>query len=81
MAIYVWLINLLDSKSKMTLKEISQAWSRSSLSFGEELPRSTFNYNRNAIREILGINIVYDKRAGSIPSNKTPYHQKLRKTG
>lgn len=63
MAIYVWLINLLDSKSKMTLKEISQAWSRSSLSFGEELPRSTFNYNRNAIREILGINIVYDKKS------------------
>ena len=63
MAIYVWLINLLDSKSKMTLKEISQAWSRSSLSFGEKLPRSTFNYNRNAIREILGINIVYDKKS------------------
>ena len=47
----------------MTLDEISRAWENSSLSYGKELARSTFNYCRNAIQETLGIAIVWDKKS------------------
>ena len=63
MATYVWLISLLNRRGKMTLDEISHAWENSSLSYGKELARSTFNYCRNAIQETLGIAIVWDKKS------------------
>ncbi len=46
----------------LTLSEFNSLWERSSLSMGHQMPRSTFNYNREAIEEIFGIEIQCHKK-------------------
>lgn len=46
----------------LSLNDFNRLWERCSLSQGREMPRSTFNYNREAIEELFGITIACDKR-------------------
>lgn len=57
---YIWLLNILLQRKKMTFKEIEKEWSRSSLGNNSPLPRSTFNDHKAAIEELFDIEIKCD---------------------
>ena len=60
---YVWLVDTIYRRGKITYEEISDLWSRSTLNEdGEELPLRTFHNHRQAIEEMFDINIECDKR-------------------
>jgi len=62
---YVWLVDTIYRKGKITFEEISDLWSRSTLNeTGEDLPRRTFHSHRQAIEEMFDIIIECDKRNG-----------------
>ena len=62
---YVWLVDTIYRKVKISYEEISDLWSRSSLNEkGDELPLRTFHNHKWAIEEMFDINIECDKRAG-----------------
>ncbi len=54
---YVWLLDLLLQKKKLTFEEISNLWERSCLGDGNPLPLRTFHQHKNAIEEMFGIEI------------------------
>lgn len=57
---YVWLINTLIQRRKLTFKEICELWDRSCLNDGKPLALRTFHQHREAIAELFGIEIVCD---------------------
>ena len=60
---YIWLLETLQARGRMTLKEIKDAWLRSSVNDeGKELPNRTFANHVAAIADIFGIDIVCDRR-------------------
>lgn len=59
---YIWMIETFRRCGRLTLNEFNSLWEQCSLSNGREMPRSTFNYNREAIEELFGITIACDKR-------------------
>ena len=60
---YIWLLETLQSHGRMTLKEIKDAWLRSSVNDeGKDLPNRTFANHVAAIADIFGIDIVCDRR-------------------
>jgi len=60
---YVWLVDVIYRKEKITFEEICNLWGRSSLNdTGEEFPLRTFHNHRKAIEEMFDINIECDKR-------------------
>jgi hypothetical protein len=62
---YVWLVDTIYRKEKITFDEISELWSRSTLNeHGEDFPLRTFHSHRQAIEEMFDINIECDKRGG-----------------
>ena len=63
---YVWLLDLVARHNGITYKNISHAWSRSSLNDlrGTPLPRRTFNNHIAAIKEMFDINIVCLRQGG-----------------
>ncbi|MDR1381313.1 MAG: WYL domain-containing protein [Tannerella sp.] len=62
---YVWLANTIDCAGEITFKEISDRWLRET-DEEEELPLRTFHNHRNAIEEILDINIECNKQKGFV---------------
>lgn len=55
---YIWLINTILEAGKITFKEISDKWDRSSLNYmGTVLSKRTFHNHRQAILTELGIDI------------------------
>lgn len=55
---YIWLINTILDAGKITFKEISDKWDRSSLNYkGTELSKRTFHNHRQAILTELGVDI------------------------
>ena len=66
---YVWLVDTIYRKVKISYEEISDLWSRSSLNEkGDELPLRTFHNHKLAIEEMFDINITCDTRAGYLYS-------------
>ena len=64
---YVWLVDTIYRKEKITFEEISDLWSRSPLNdTGEDFPIRTFHNHRQAIEEMFDINIECDKRNGYV---------------
>ena len=64
---YVWLVDTIYRREKITFEEISDLWSCSTLNdTGEDLPLRTFHYHRQAIEEMFYINIECDKRNGYV---------------
>ncbi|MFR9592720.1 MAG: WYL domain-containing protein [Rikenellaceae bacterium] len=62
---YIWLIDLIYSRKRITFEEICERWQRSTLNnSGDELPLRTFHNHRKAIEQMFDINIECDKRAG-----------------
>lgn len=59
----IWLYNLLKRQGPLTLKEINEYWRSCSLNeAGEDYPRRTFQYDLNAISDMLDVDIVCDRR-------------------
>ena len=62
---YVWLVDTIYRRGKISFEEISGLWSRSTLNeSGEDLPLRTFHNHRKAIEEMFDIFIECDKRDG-----------------
>ncbi len=62
---YIWLVDTIFSRGRVTFEEISERWERSSLNnSGDELPLRTFHNHRKAILTMFDVEIVCDKRAG-----------------
>ena len=60
---YVWLLETLQSRGALTLKEIKDIWKRSSVNEeGKELATRTFSNHISAIADVFGIDIVCDRR-------------------
>ena len=57
---YVWLLNTLMQHKRLTFKEISDLWERSSLNEGKALALRTFHQHREDIAELFGVEIVCD---------------------
>lgn len=54
---YVWLLDVLLQKKKLTYEEVSNLWERSCLGDGNPLPLRTFHQHRRAIEETFGVEI------------------------
>jgi hypothetical protein len=62
---YVWLIDTIYRREKISFEEINDVWTRSTLNENyEDLPLRTFHNHRQAIEEMFDINIECDKRDG-----------------
>jgi hypothetical protein len=57
---YIWLVDLLRRKKRLTFAQISNSWAESGLGYGEPLPLRTFHNHRKAIEDIFDINILCD---------------------
>lgn len=62
---YVWLVDVIYRRGKITFEEINEYWQRSLLNLdGDDLPLRTFHNHRHAIEQMFDINIECDKRNG-----------------
>ena len=62
---YIWLVDLINRKSYVSFREISEAWSRSPLNeTGAPLSERTFFNHKEAIADIFGIEILNDRSLG-----------------
>ncbi|MFV0587704.1 hypothetical protein [Bacteroides reticulotermitis] len=62
---YVWLVDIIYRRGKVTFEEINEYWLRSSLNLnGEDIPLRTFHNHRKAIEQMFDIIIECDKRNG-----------------
>lgn len=60
---YVWLLETLQSRGALTLKEIKELWKESSVNEdGKELATRTFANHISAIADVFGIDVVCDRR-------------------
>ena len=60
---YIWLLETLQTRGRLTLKEIKDLWMRSSINDEEkELANRTFSNHIAAIADIFGIEIKCDRR-------------------
>ena len=59
---YMWLLNALRSAGHMTRSQLESAWLHSQISEGKPLRRRTFYADRLAVKELFGVNIVYNTR-------------------
>jgi hypothetical protein len=62
---YVWLVDIIYRRGKITFEEINECWQRSLLNIDrEDLPLRTFHNHRQAIEQMFDINIECNKRNG-----------------
>lgn len=63
---YVWLIDVISRYGHITKRDIDGLWSRSSLNDNHEnaIPERTFHNHREAILDIFGIEIGFDRGRG-----------------
>jgi predicted DNA-binding transcriptional regulator YafY len=54
---YIWLLNILIQKGKLTFEEINELWQESNLGDGTPIPLRTFHQHRKAVEELFGIEI------------------------
>ena len=59
---YIWLLETLQTRGRLTLKEIKDLWMRTSINDDKkELATRTFANHVTAIADIFGIDIVCDR--------------------
>ena len=58
---YVWIVNVLRKRRRLTLKDLQELWVREEVADGNPLPRSSFNKYRDAILDMFGLVIECDK--------------------
>ncbi|MCQ2154110.1 MAG: WYL domain-containing protein, partial [Bacteroidales bacterium] len=62
---YVWLIDTIRSHGYITFSDISDLWQKAAINEdGSYLPERTFFNHREAISDIFGIEIRFDKSLG-----------------
>ena len=54
---YIWLLNTLMQKGKLTFEEISELWQKSNQGDGTPIPLRTFHQHRKAVEELFGVEI------------------------
>ena len=54
---YIWLLNTLIQKGRLTFEEINELWQESNLGDGTPIPLRTFHQHRKAIEESFGVEI------------------------
>ena len=59
---YVWVIETIHRRRKISFKELNDLWIRDEISRGVEIPKRTFDNWRYAIWDMFGINIVNENR-------------------
>ena len=57
---YVWIVNTLRQRRRLTLSELSELWVADEVADGNPLPRSSFNKYRDAILDMFGLVIECD---------------------
>ena len=55
---YVWVIETIHRKQKISFKELNELWLHDDISRGVEIPKRTFDNWRYVIWDMFGINIV-----------------------
>ena len=61
---YIWLLNILLQRKKLTLEEICEEWNKSYLGDNTPLSKRTFHQHRNAIEELFDVSIICDTSNG-----------------
>ena len=61
---YVWLVNVIYRRGRISLSEINKEWLRTEMSGGVDIARNTFLRHKNAIEDIFGILIECDTHNG-----------------
>lgn len=59
---YVWVIDTIYRKRKITFKELNDLWLRDEISRGVEIPKRTFDNWRYVIFDLFGISIVNENK-------------------
>jgi len=59
---YVWVIETIHRRRKISFKELNRRWLDDDISRGVEIPKRTFDNWRYAIWDMFGINIVNENR-------------------
>ena len=59
---YVWVIDTIYRKRKISFKELNELWLRDEISRGVDIPKRTFDNWRSVIFDMFGINIVNENR-------------------
>ena len=59
---YVWVIETIYRRHRISFKELSEMWLRDDISRGVELPKRTFDNWRYVIWDMFGISIVNENR-------------------
>jgi len=59
---YVWVIDTIYRKRKISFKELNEIWLDDEISRGEEIPKRTFDNWRNVIFDLFGIRISNENR-------------------
>ena len=59
---YVWVIDTIHRKRKISFKELNERWLRDDISRGVEIPKRTFDNWRYVIWDMFGINIANEGR-------------------
>ena len=59
---YVWVIETIHRKRKISFKELNERWLQDDISRGVEIPKRTFDNWRYVIWDMFGINIVNENR-------------------
>ena len=59
---YVWVIDTIYRRRKISLKELNELWLRDDISRGVEIPKRTFDNWRYVIWDMFGINIANENR-------------------
>ena len=59
---YVWVIDTIYRKRKISFKELNELWLRDDISRGVDIPKRTFDNWRYVIWDMFGINIVNENR-------------------
>lgn len=72
---YLWIIDTIRRYGHITREELSDLWSRSSLSGGHPMPRRTFYNDRIAIADIFGIDIEHNSSTYEYYIDDTDSHQ------
>lgn len=62
---YIWLIDLLNRRGYVKMEQINEAWRNSALNeTHEDMPERTFFNHRDAISQIFGLDIKFDRELG-----------------
>ncbi len=59
---YVWVIETIYHRRKISFKELNELWLRDDISRGVEIPKRTFDNWRYVISDMFGITIANENR-------------------